>query len=386
MQYPKIYLSIDNCFASKRWTRPEDWLRVIADAGIHYVEASADNECDPLYMDDAYLRSWTTDIRKYAPEYGIKIANLYSGHGTYTTLGLAHTDRRNADKMLFGWLGRMLDIAWELDCGLGFFCHAFDQMTLQSPELYYKTLNDLTERLASLAARATKLGLPKLGVEQMYTPHQVPWTITGARELLREVKRRSGNNFYLTIDTGHQSGQRKFLRPNRENLKQAVSDFKRTGRFDGVWFGPEKIYSLIRAAAPVVELEAALADYPYLFAEERDGDTYEWLGQLAPYSPVIHLQQTDGKKSAHLPFNASCNASGIICGEKVLNAIAAAYEKTPDESMPDRCEAIYLTLEIFGGTADLPVDIEYKVKDSAAYWRKFIPEDGLSLDKLREKL
>jgi hypothetical protein len=50
--------------------------------------------------------------------------------------------------------------------------------------------------------------------------------------------------------------------------------------------------------------------------------------------------------------------------------------------MADRCEAIYLTLEIFGGTADLPVDIEYKIKDSADYWRKFIPEDGLTLDKL----
>ena len=47
--------------------------------------------------------------------------------------------------------------------------------------------------------------------------------------------------------------------------------------------------------------------------------------------------------------------------------------------MPDRCEKIYLTLEVFGGTADLPVDIEYKIKDSVEYWRKFIPEDGMVL-------
>ena len=79
MNGPKIYLSVDNCFASKRWTHPQDWMKVISECGIHYVEASADNECDPLYMDEAYLSNWTKDIRKHAPEYQIQIANLYSG-------------------------------------------------------------------------------------------------------------------------------------------------------------------------------------------------------------------------------------------------------------------------------------------------------------------
>lgn len=384
MKYPKIYLAIDNCFASKRWTRPEEWMRVIADAGIHYVEASADNECDPLYMDDSYLYSWTEDIRKHAPKYRIKIASLYSGHGTYSTLGLAHTDPRNADKMLFGWLCRMLNTAWELDCGLGFYCHAFDQATLQDPEIYHRRRCELAERLALLASRASKLNIPKIGVEQMYTPHQIPWTIDDAKELLCDVKRRSDSNFYLTIDTGHQCGQHNFLRPDRESLKVAVEGFKRTGRFNGVWLGPEKNYEKIRDNISFDELERTLDAYPYLFAEKCDGDVYQWLLELSPYSPVIHLQQTDGKKSAHLPFNDVCNAEGIITGEKVLNAIAEAYEKTSETGMPDRCEAIYLTLEIFGGTADLPVDIEYKIKDSAAYWRKFIPEDGLTIDKLKK--
>ncbi len=386
MKYPKIHLSIDNCFASKRWTRPADWMRVIAKAGIHYVEASADNECDPLYMDDSYLYSWTEDIRKHAPEYGIKIANLYSGHGTYSTLGLAHTDSRNADKMLFGWLCRMLHTAWELDCGLGFFCHAFDQATLQTPECYHQSLANLKERLAVLASKASKLKISNIGVEQMYTPHQVPWTIDGAKELLRDVKRLSGSDFYLTIDTGHQCGQHKFLCPDRESLRQAVAGFRRTGRFDGIWLGPEKLYDMIRDGMAYDGLERMLDAYPYLFAVERDGDVYEWLRELSPYSPVIHLQQTDGKKSAHQPFNDACNASGIITGEKVLDAIAEAYEKPLGMGMPGRCDDIYLTLEIFSGTADLPVDIEYKIKDSTDYWRKFIPEDGLTVDQLRAKL
>ena len=33
---------------------------------------------------------------------------------------------------------------------------------------------------------------------------------------------------------------------------------------------------------------------PYLFAEAHDGDPYAWLRALGRYSPIIHLQQTDG--------------------------------------------------------------------------------------------
>ena len=55
--YPRIYLAIDNCFASKRWSTPADWMKVISDAGIYYVEASADNECDPLYSGTDFTRT-----------------------------------------------------------------------------------------------------------------------------------------------------------------------------------------------------------------------------------------------------------------------------------------------------------------------------------------
>ena len=50
---PKLSLAIDNRFASKRWTRPADWMQLIKDLGITLVEASADTECDPLYLGEA---------------------------------------------------------------------------------------------------------------------------------------------------------------------------------------------------------------------------------------------------------------------------------------------------------------------------------------------
>ena len=46
MEYPKIYLALDNCFALKRWVEPETWLPLIKDLGYTSIQASYDNEFD----------------------------------------------------------------------------------------------------------------------------------------------------------------------------------------------------------------------------------------------------------------------------------------------------------------------------------------------------
>ena len=89
MNNPRIYLAIDNCFASKRWTDPLDWARIVHQLGLGFVEASADNECDPLYADPGYLKDWVGEVQSACKGTGVRVVNLYSGHGTYTTLGLA---------------------------------------------------------------------------------------------------------------------------------------------------------------------------------------------------------------------------------------------------------------------------------------------------------
>ena len=71
---PRIFLAIDNCFAYKRWT------------------ASA--------------------------RYGPRVVNIYSGHGTYSTLGLGHPDQRVRDVMHRKWMEPMMDAAADLGAGL----------------------------------------------------------------------------------------------------------------------------------------------------------------------------------------------------------------------------------------------------------------------------
>jgi hypothetical protein len=373
--YPQIYLAIDNCFAYKRWTRPEEWCGRIARLGIQCIEASQDNELDPLLMGAEYLADWIRAVRKAEALSAVKVVNCYSGHGTYTTLGLVHTDRRVRRRLIDAWFKPVLDTAARLDAGFGFYVHAFPHETLQDGTLYAEAVDALEEGLVELNRYAASVGCGPIGIEQMYSPHQYPWTIVQTRELLRSVTEKSGRPFYFTEDVGHH--QQKFLKPSGAALDRICAGVP----LRGIWLGSDRAYALAEGGSRA-ELEAELERTGHLFAGEKDGDCYAWLSELGCYSPIVHLQQTDGHGSAHLPFTEEQNSRGIIDGGKLLRALKASYDRPEEAAMPKRCEKIYLTLELFTGTAAIMRDILVDIRESAAYWRRWIPRDGMHLDEL----
>lgn len=393
--FPRVYLAIDNCFASKRWTRPSEWMGIIDGLGLKYIEASTDTECDPMYMDSGYLNDWMHEVEVVSSKKGLRVVNLHSGHGSYATLGLAHTDPRNRDRFQHDWMGKLILMAERIGAGVGFYCHAFNDDILQDRIRYGEQLGDLYDRFARLSEFAARHGGTTLGVEQMYTPHQVPWTIDGTRSLLEEVNSRSGQPFYITIDTGHQTAQRKLLRPSEEAIRIAyLASTPNAGApsAEMAWFGPKRCYEVLsrggsdsdpsRVAADMSEMRKEMDSHPHLFATEEDGDPYAWLGAFGCYSPIIHLQQTDGSSSSHQPFTSECNARGRIFGAKVLEALRSSCERPVAMRMPRRCSDIYLTLEIFSKTSDISPAIIRNLEMSVSYWRQFIPTDGLPLDQL----
>lgn len=386
MDFPKIYLAIDNCFASKRWTAPEQWMGLCSEWGVQYIEASADTECDPLYTTPAYIEDWTGKILDYSKKSGVHISSMYSGHGTYATLGLAHDDARIRTHILRDWLRPMVDTAAGLNAGLGFFCHAFSAQMLKNASAYQDGLNSLYQEIEEITRYASEKNLKFICTEQMYSPHQFPWTIATAQTFLSTVFQRTGAPMYLTVDTGHASGQKTFQRPSRAALKAYLEHPQSGSTAASIWLGPEAVYGAVRRTAGNAEQAAGqllqlMEQYPYMFAEERDGDPYAWLRTYGCYSPVIHLQQTDGTFSKHLPFTAQTNETGIIHGKRLLQAIYDSYLRSC-AGMPPKCKEIYLTLEIFSGTAEYNADIKQKMQESAAYWRKFVPKDGMRLDEL----
>lgn len=76
MNYPKIYLVLDNCFAIKRWVEPETWGPLIKELGFDYVEASFDNEADFFYSPQWYLDEWFDRVKAVEVTQNIRVANF----------------------------------------------------------------------------------------------------------------------------------------------------------------------------------------------------------------------------------------------------------------------------------------------------------------------
>lgn len=388
---PRLHLAIDNCFASKRWTVPDEWMREVRALGLSCIEASADTEMDPLYLGREYLDRWVERVRRAGDERGARVVNLYSGHGTYATLGLAHTEPAVRERMLEHWLKPAIDTAQALGAGLGFFCHAFPQSVLHDAGRYRDQVGRLCDILAS-ASRYNAAGAAPaiMGVEQMYTPHQYPWRLTDARELISQVSGRSDSPFYITIDVGHMGGQRRYLRPTADDIDRAVDALRAGAPPPDVWLGlepPLDAAARTTRQTAIELLNAYIEGNPHLFATPPDGDPYTWLRELAGWSPIVHLQQTDGRSSAHLPFTEAENARGIISGEAVLTAIRDHYAGASDDpALPPRVADIYLTIEVFSSTAEKPAEIRNKLAASADYWRRFVPVDGMTADEALAQL
>lgn len=364
---------------------PKDWAPVVADLGVQYLELSADTEADPMYHGRDYLRRWDEEVHRVCQRHNLTVASLYSGHGSYSTLGLLHPDEEVVRRLVDQWVKAAIDRARGFGAGLGFFFHAVAECDLHDPARYAAALGRLVAVLADITAHAAASdpAVP-VSLEQMYTPNQPPWTISGTEQLMNRVMSHQGHPLYTTVDTGHAWAQRRFV-PAGGAVREA------------------------EAAVPAAHLVAS-----HLVAAPEDSDPYSWLERLGVWSPIIHLQQTDGNGSHHRPFTAPENQRGIIHPERVLTALQKSAERaarwgtsartsadTPDPAADALISAsptalpgasafptappvqdIYLTIEVFGSTAADSQVLLQEIRESVAWWRQWIPQDGLHLSQL----
>ncbi len=378
MTDPKIVLAVDNCYGYKRWTEPRDWMKTSLDCGYTYIEASADTEADPLYMGPDYMRDWVKRVNAEMAATGARVANLYSGHGTYTTLGLAHPDARVRSRFIEDWFKPMVDAAAGVGAGLGYYAHGFMQPDIQSPAAYQKKVDELYEGVADIARHAQRAGVEYVSLENMYTPHMYPWTIKGAWDTLEKTYALAGYPTYLTVDVGHMAGQKRFLRPTVAQVREF------SGTRGKLWVGTARAHALLAQGETNAVMDD-IAQNLQLFADSpADSDPYAWLACFGCYSPIIHMQQTDNNASAHKPFTKEQNEKGIIDIKKVLEAIRTSYEAPEKPGMPPKCREIAITVEVFMGTMDSPYALLEVLSESARYMRTAIPADGMKLSELTE--
>jgi sugar phosphate isomerase/epimerase len=386
-------LASDNCFAVKRWIRPSQWFPLIKEIGALSIEASTDNEMDPLFSTDAYMNDWVKDVQEQEQKHSMKVRSFFTGYQTYRTAGLAHPDPRVRQRIKEGWFMPLIGHAKTLGADIGFSFHAVQAEFLEDPKNYEDVVSVYIDEYAELARIAAKSGV-KLCAEQMYTPHQPPWTVKDSFAFLKAVYARGGSPFYLAIDTGHMVGQRKFTFPDRKRILEALAILRRKERLRGLWFGPLLAYEKLKAQSQkpasdderfAEELKEFLKSYDYMFAPAEDSDPYKWLKTLGAWSPIIHMQQTDGFSSSHAPFTPETNSRGIINGKQLLESLAESFS-SEEKGMPPKTGKIVLAFEIFIPNVQYSYDGIEDLKETFAYWKRFIPKDGITLQEALSNL
>lgn len=303
----KLHLGINLAFARLRWPQPREWLWAVNKLGIKYVEFCADL-IDPILLSESTRDEVINKTRKEAEEDKIIIYDYYTGLITHC-VNLLSDARPGVRRDGLRWCEEAIKVASALGVRAigGHFDHIAYRNLVRPRERRF-LLQCLFKSYQYLSELAKKEGLEFMMLEQMYSPSEKPYTIEEAEEFYITINKTSAVPVYLTVDVGH----------------------------------------------------ACCLNYPH---KEEDADPYEWLRRFAPISPVIHLQQTNGKESQHWPFTRFYNQIGIITPEKVIRAIEASGSKEN-----------YLMLEIFFPLAMHERQIIEDLKESVLYWRKYIPD------------
>jgi sugar phosphate isomerase/epimerase len=297
-------LAVNLCFVRKRWTDPADWARLVrVELGLERAEFCSDL-LDPLLVSEPARTRLAHETRDAFAEAGVTINDYYTGVITHCLNLLSHPEEAlRADAMR--WCMGAVDLALEL--GTRIVGGHFDTIPVadwSNPPRNAAAVDRLIDSMQAFARYGAARGLEALLWEQMYTPNEVPHTLEEARTLHARVNAGAAIPVHLTLDVGH----------------------------------------------------ACNLHYSH---DEHDLDPYAWLEAFADVSPVIHLQQTDGRASHHWPFTEACNARGIIVAERVLEAIERSGSA-----------ANVLTFEIFHSLGQTEQTVLDDHKRSVEYWRR----------------
>ncbi|MEM2352504.1 MAG: xylose isomerase, partial [Thermoproteota archaeon] len=108
-----------------------------------------------------------------------------------------------------------------------------------------------------------------------------------------------------------------------------------------------------------VKLNIDLGHQCALQGDERN--PYYWIEQLAPESPSLHVQQTDGQGDRHWPFTEEYNKVGIIKPDKVIESIDNSGAKE-----------VHLFLEYIPAPEYPDKRVLEDLKASVKYWKQYL--------------
>ena len=297
----KIKLGTNLGFAINKYIEPEEWSRIVKEElKLSDVQFVADL-LNPFLPDD-YINSQLGRIKESISKYDINVSSIFTSAFTRVN-HLMHPDKE-AREIWYKWFEKLLWIGSELGAKTG--GSHFGILTFNSYDDKEKRgflIEEGIKNWQRLSFYAEKLGYDSLIFEPMSVPREMGNTVSESLELMDRVNANCGIPMRICLDIGH-------------------------------------------------------APHP----DERD--PYPWIEKLGRYSPVIHIQQTILHKSNHAPFTAEYNKTGLIKGDKVMDALKKSS-----------CEETTLTFEIGHREHwDTEFNIIKDLRESVEYWREWVKE------------
>ena len=265
----KLHLGINLIYATKRWPEPDEWGRQVTQRwGLKHVQYCFDL-LDPRTSPEA-RKVMTAKVREASAKYGFEVQSAFIGLGAYTYNLLLHPFREFRKDAL-KWCRLASITAAELGAqGVGGPVAAASMKDYRDPGKRKFLLDTLVEGMRAFAGYAADQGLKFVCWEPTPLGREMLIHLDEAKELHARLNEKTSIPIHYILDVGHQCG------------------YEATG---------------------------------------KDRDTYLWLRELGQYSPLLHLQQTDGNWDRHWTFTKAHNAEGVIQMDKVVQALEQSGAK-----------------------------------------------------------
>jgi D-erythrulose 1-phosphate 3-epimerase len=258
-----VKLGINTGFALNRFPLPEEWMKIICDLGLRYVQLTADLINPSLGKE--IVSDHVHRINILAREYNIKIDSIMTGAFTRVN-HFSHPDPEVRQHWMT-WFKQFIDMgvalgATNMSSHFGIISH-YD---LRNSERRAKVEQQTIAAWKELAVYAKSKGMLYLSWEPMSVQREYGETIAETKRL-QLLLQDSAIPIKLCLDVDH--GDVSSVNP-------------------------------------------------------ADTDPYAWLREFATESPLIHVKQSLCDKGGHWPFTPEKNAEGKIDAEKVLKTLQDA--------------------------------------------------------------